>query len=589
MGGSDLARAIEEQALPPEQLWLLTDPSPEATQQWIETFLTIETPQATVVKFKLFPQQVDMLKQQTGRDLTIKGRQTRASSLILAKNLRRMVTNPGLKCLTMTQDDQTTATFRSRIKHHLKDLEQHGMSYPMELDNENELIFKHNGSRYVFASGNQQVAGRAYTGHIVHLSEFAHWPHATATKLFGAIQASVPGPPYGWFDVESTPNGAEGQFYDEIITSDAYDPDSRWHTRFFPWSHETRYRVGTTRGCDILVSEEQYERELRRFQPTPDEEKVMGLLNLDVGQVLWRRTRKKEQDKTDQPFLQEYPETLEGCFITASGNYFASPDGVNHLEQYRDMVRNPIETKEELPYKGGTVSFGGPNLMIWQTPQNGAQYVAWVDCAGGGLGEQDDFSAIVVMNAVTRMVVARLMVRIAPQEFAPMAAAVALYYNTALLGGERDAFGSTCLTAIQNLYYPNLWYYIDPAKPMRTDQIIENAWAHPTQIRNEQLTSLRAVVIDHSFTCFDGAGVQQMGSFTWMKVAQKREGLKAAGKRGQKDDLVICMAGCTFIAHEAASLYNGKQEAERNKVTIVGPHGLVIPPGNQPAPSPWLR
>ncbi len=579
--------------LSPDQLWLMTDPSADATQQWIESFLSIETPEGTVVPFKLFPQQRQMLEQATGRDITVKGRQTRASSLILARNLRRMVNTPGLKCLTMTQDDQTTATFRSRIKHHLKDLSQRGMDYLSSdgLDNEDELILD-NGSRYVFASGNQKVAGRAYTAHLVHLSEFAHWPKATASKLMGAIQASVPGPPHGWLDIESTPNGAEGQFYDEVVTSNIYDPTSRWTTRFFPWSAETRYRVGTTYGCDIQLSEEMYQLELNRFQPTEEEQKVMEILNLDVGQVLWRRIRKKEQDKTEQPFLQEYPETLEGCFITASGNYFASPDGVNHLEQYRDMVRNPVETKESLPFKGGEVSFTGPNLMIWQTPQNGHQYVAWVDCAGGGLSEQDDYSAIVVWNATTRMEVARLMLRMAPQEFAPLAAAVAEYFNTALLGGERDAFGSVCLAGIQELWYPNLWYYINPAKPMKVDQAIEQAWAHPTQIREPQLTKLRSMVLDHSCSIFDKAAVQQMGAFTWQKLASKREGLKASGKRGMKDDLVICNAGCAFIANEAAALYNGKQEADRNSVTLIGKHGLVIGKSatrNDMSLPPWLR
>ncbi|KKL05606.1 hypothetical protein LCGC14_2604340, partial [marine sediment metagenome] len=363
----------------------------------------------------------------------------------------------------------------------------------------------------------------------------------------------------------------------------------RWTGRFYVWSLEPRYRVGTTYGCDIMWSEVEYERALRQFAPTEEEEKVMALLGLDVGQVLWRRIRKKEQDKTDQPFLQEYPETLEGCFITSSGNYFASPDGVNHLESYRDMVRAPIDQRENLEWKSSMVSFNGPNLMIWQLPQPGAKYVAWGDCAGGGLSEKDDFSAIVVMEATRRMVVARLMVKVAPQEFAPMAAAVAMFYNKALLGGERDAYGSVCLALIQETYYPNLWYFIDPAHPPKIDQAVESAWAHPTQIRNRQLSALRGMVHDHSISIFDGAGVQQMGSFTLQKVAQKREGLKAAGKRGQKDDLVICMAGCAFIADEVAGLYNRSREEEKNKVTIVGKHGLVLGTQDMDAPPPWLR
>lgn len=598
MAAPSATKMLESGEYDPFTLRLFLGETPQDEIDWIETLLTIDSEQGEVVQFRLFPQQKLMAENRTGRDLTVKGRQTRASSLILARNLRRMLAHGGLKCLTMTQDDQTTATFRARIKHHLKDLENKGFHVNIGLDNENELVFADTGSRYLWGSGEERVAGRAYTGHIVHLSEFAHWPPERTGELIGGIQPSVPGPPHGWIDIESTPSGAEGTFYDMIMSSRTYDPMSRWTTHFYSWWLEPRYRAGSILGDDVLYSEEEWENILQGFEPTPEEERLVEAHGLDVGQVIWRRVRKREQDKTDAPFLQEYPETLEGCFLTAGGSYFATPEGINHLEPYRNTIAPPKETVDKLPFRNGTVAFNGPNLYVWQRPQPGHPYVAWVDCAGGGLGEDSDYSAVVVMDAANKFIAARLAVKVAPQELAPMVVAVATWYNTALLGGERDAYGSVCLNKIQQLYYRNLWYWVEPGSALKIHQAPSEPWGHPTQIRNYILSALREAVFSGTFHTSDAWLVQQMGAFVWTKVAG-REKLKAAGKKGYKDDLVMCAAGCVYIsplmAHRAQRDVGRPLEPEpikENEVVVVGQHGLVlnryVPKGNRGV-MPWLR
>ncbi len=575
-----------------KRLFFGTEPQDEI--DWIETLLSIDSEQGRVVPFKLYPQQIQMVHNQTGRDLTIKGRQTRASSLILARNLRRMVTNESIKCLVMTQDDQTTATFRARIKHHLRDLAQQGFDFRERklLDNEDELVLD-NESRFIWGSGHELTAGRAYSAHIVHLSEFAHWPRENAATLIGGISPSVPGPPAGQMDIESTPNGAEGMFYDMVFDSKGFNPDSRWSHHFYPWWLEPRYRAGTTPGVDVPYSEGEWRKLLETFRPTKEEQQLIDTFSLDTGQILWRRVRKAEQDKTNAPFLQEYVETLEGCFLMAGGNYFASRDGINHLEQYRLTVAPPKEIVERL--EGSSQSFGGAGLHIWQTPQLGRPYAVWVDCAGGGLEDSADYSAVVVMDCANMAIVARLAVKVAPQEIAPMAVVIAEYYNTALLGGERDAFGSVCVAKIQDIGYRNLWYFIEPGQALSIGKPVQAPWGHPTQMRQHILNSLREQVFNGLFHTSDGWGVQQMGAFTWQKVAQKRHGLKEAGK-GQKDDLVMCYAGLCYIAPLGSSRYNAKRgqmptgPIQENEVVVVGRGGIVVSRGpERPAPQPWLK
>ena len=149
---------------------LLFDPSPEAQRDWIESLLTVPNERGEVVPFRLYPQQWQMLEEQTGRDITVKGRQTRASSLILARNLRRMTTGFALRCLVVTQSDQTTALFRRRIEHHLQDLARRGLDYPIVFSNKDELVIgKELQNSYLFGSGEERVTGRSYSAQITHL------------------------------------------------------------------------------------------------------------------------------------------------------------------------------------------------------------------------------------------------------------------------------------------------------------------------------------------------------------------------------------------------------------------------------------
>lgn len=559
-----------------EMYKLLLDPSPEWQQKWIETLLTIDSEQGVIVPFKLYPQQVQMLYGATGRDVTIKGRQTRASSLLLARNMRRMTTGTGLKAIVMTQDDQTTATFRARIKHHLRDLASHGLEYQITLDNDNELVIGDLENRFMFTSGEQRVAGRAITGHIVHLSEVAHYPMDKAYSLLGGITPSVPGPPYGWFDMESTPQGAEGTFYDHAVSARPMDPDSEWAVHLYPWWLEPRYTVGTEAGADILLPSAEFARRVAEFEPSPEEALLIREFELSVPQLLWRRVRYRAMAKTDTPFLQEYVERISTCFVSASENFFASPDGVDHLAYYRTQVREPVIKKQSLPWAGGDISFFGSNLHIWELPQPGEKYVGWMDCAGGGLDERSDFTALVVMNVHTLHHVATLRLKVAPSESAPMAAAVMKYYNEGVLGGERDAFGSTAVDALQKIGYRNLWYYTDPRS-----RIEPQVWGHPTQVRDKILDALRKQVFEHSFVTSDVALVQEMGSFGWAKVQGKR---KAVGKQSH-DDLVLAAAGAAYIA----PTYATRRAPDQQEPILVGPHGLVIRKGPRKGPQPWMR
>jgi hypothetical protein len=547
---------------------------PDRTDEWIETLLTIPSVEGPIVKFGLFPQQRLMLEEHTGRDVTVKGRQTRASSLILARNLRRMTTGFGLKCLVIAQDDSITALFRERIEHHLRDLAAHGLEYSYRTNKEGIVIGKEMENRFIFASGEQRVAGRAYSAQIVHISELAHWKPESAGRLLGGITPAVPGPPHGWFDIESTPNGAEGEFFDYATEAmeGSDDPLSRWMLHFYPWFLEPRYRAGLagTENCDLHLSAAEFEQLVDGFTPTPHEEKLLVEYGLKVEQILWRRWRERDLQKTGVPFLQEYVEEAATCFITGEENFFSSLDGIDHLGHYKSQVADPTMRLESLKWRGADISFYGPNLSIWERPDPKHQYVGYLDTAEGGHSRDSDFSALAIVNIATGHNAATLRLKAAPSEVGAMCCAVMAFYNMGTLAGERGSYGSAALERIRDLRYPNVYYHVDYNKRQNEPE----AWIFPTaQHRDEILRVFREAVFERTFLTRDKICVGEMGTFSWYK---KRTGeMKAKAKRRRHDDLVIANAGATFVAQRMRRFYPSRA-TKGPETVVVGQGGIVM-------------
>ena len=125
----------------------------------------------------------------------------------------------------------------------------------------------------------------------------AFWPDAEKI-ISGAIQAGSP-------DVilESTPNGAQGYFYDSCM--DALRGDSVWTIHFYPWWWESEYFIPLEDG-EYLTLE-------------PDEHELSVKHGLTHEQIKWRRYKQRELRKL---FIQEYPEDPITCFLTSGNSYF---------------------------------------------------------------------------------------------------------------------------------------------------------------------------------------------------------------------------------------------------------------------------
>src|SRR3990170_4867633 len=512
---------------------------------WVRTFLTVPTEEGRIIPFPPTEFQKLVVAQFTGRDITIKPRQIRASSIIQARNVRRMTTHYGLNAVICTQTDEMTQMFRDRIKHHLNDLAEKDLKYEITKDNEDTLVLGRMQNRYVFSSAEQKTGPRGiHTAHIVHFSEFAHWPHERAKNILGAVLPACPPPPHGWFDIESTPNGAEGLFYDYAMDARPFNPMSMWTTHFYPWWLERTYTIESY-GSLFDVEELQ-----RGFHPTKDEQRLMAEQSLDINKVLWRRVQAAALLKTGKFFSQEYPEDISSCFLTVGANFFSDPtDDTDHIAYYRRLCQDPMLVLTELPYKTSLVSLRGPNLRAWEAQVPGAAYAMFMDTSAGfsgGEASDSDYTSLVVVDAKTSHHVATLRLRTSPERAGEMACAIGQFYNMAYLGIERNSYGASAIQRALELRYPNLFYDIinEPKNP-------RPGWYTTETSRDKMLRALRVATFEHSFITHDLILVLEMGAFTWTKVNRGERMWKAEARSGAHDDVLMSVAGALAIAKYA--------------------------------------
>jgi phage FluMu gp28-like protein len=118
--------------------------------------------------------------------------------------------------------------------------------------------------------------------------------------------------------LESTPNGAQGYFYE--LCMEALDGSKLWRLHFFPWWHDLTYRLSLDEGEELVY--------------TADELRLVELHNLTSEQIKWRRSKQAELKHL---FIQEYPEDPYTCFLVSGNSYFGdvsqcffAPFGATH-------------------------------------------------------------------------------------------------------------------------------------------------------------------------------------------------------------------------------------------------------------------
>lgn len=238
------------------------------------------------------------LSNRTPRDLILKARQIGFSTAIQGEMFRYVVTRPS-RTLTLANDDDNTQKLR-RMANRFYDNLPIDFRPERALANASITTYPGFGSEAMIATAGNKNAGRAGSYRFIHCSEGAFYPDLQSI-IASALQAGSP----QWVAIESTPNGAQGYFYE--LCMEALSGDSVWKLHFYTWFDNIEYQIPLSDGEQLVYTE--------------DEAVLVDKHNLTPQQIKWRRAKQKELGYL---FRQEYPEDPVTCFLTSGNGVFGN-------------------------------------------------------------------------------------------------------------------------------------------------------------------------------------------------------------------------------------------------------------------------
>ena len=309
-------------------------------------FLKVLDKDKKLVPFIWNKAQRDFNSKRTNRDLVLKARQLGFTTYIQGELFRRAVTKTTTS-ITLSHLSDATDKIRMMADRYYDNCKFGDIQPERKYANAALTTYPEFDSSCSIGTAGSLNVGRGDTFTDIHGSEVAFWKDAESI-MSGAMQGGNP-------DVvlESTPNGAQGYFYE--LCMEAMTGHSVWKLHFYPWWWDTAYRLDLAEGEKIKYDDE--EKELVRLHSLSDE------------QIKWRRNKILElKDK----FKQEYPEDPTTCFLTSGNSYFFTGISI-------DKINNIFTAPMEMEY------------------QEGHEYYAGLDW-----GQSTDFTDMPVLDATTK-------------------------------------------------------------------------------------------------------------------------------------------------------------------------------------------
>lgn len=259
-------------------------------------FLRIQDKHGAIIPLRPNRAQRHYLKNKGLFNVVVKPRQIGFSTHVQGENAHAVTTSP-IHSLTLADKSENTQKLRRIFKRFFLNWPE-GIPAPIR-DEDSRIImtFPELNSSASIATAGSETAGLGGTYHFFHASEAAYWNNPLDV-LSGALQAVVRG---GYVVFESTPNGAQGWFYE--MAMQALDGDSRYKLHFYPWWYEPGY------------AEEPEEPLIY----TPEERALVDNHGLTPAQINWRRGKILDLKHL---FIQSYPEDIHTCFLRSGEGYF---------------------------------------------------------------------------------------------------------------------------------------------------------------------------------------------------------------------------------------------------------------------------
>ena len=486
----DLGNKLDR--ITPEERWYRDERTgdviwaPTWRDNWIEEHLKIRTKAGTIVPFKLNAAQREYsrvaLERGAKKNIVLKARQLGMTTYIAARLFVQTISHEGMLTMLVAHNrDAAEEIFRivHRFWNNLADELRTG-ALKTSHSSARELVFPALDSEFTVTSADDN-AGRGRTIQNLHCTEVSRWGNDAEEALVSLRAALVP---QGEIVLESTANGAWGQFYQEWQQAD----ETGYVRHFFPWWFEESYVSDVGPG----------------FELTEDEKALADLHELSNRQIAWRRSQWAAMRGLAK---QEFAEDATTCFKATGECAFE----LDSIEEALLKAVPPVATEDNHA------------LLTWLPPQPGREYVIGVDPAGGGV--DGDYSCAEVIDREWGMQCAELHGHFNPMELAKKVADLGNRYNLAQVAVESNNHGGSVLADLNNLGYLNIY------RGEYGEGWLTSAKSRPPMIENLGWALLR------------DAGLFRSERFLneCRTFVRQKNGIPAAAQ-GSHDDCVMAMA-----------------------------------------------
>ncbi|MFA6063823.1 MAG: hypothetical protein WC736_14645 [Gallionella sp.] len=271
-----------------------------------------------VIPFKANRTQRRFIQRMWYRNLTLKARQLGMTTLVCIMWLDYALFNRNVRCGIVAQDDTSaTAFFRDKVKFAYDNLDPEIKAmFPIRSSNTNELLFAHEMGD---SSIRVATSFASATLHRLLVSEYAKicakYPEKANEVVIGTIPTV---PENGVVIIESTGEGAEGDFFERVKKAEKLEQEKRaltpkdFRLHFFPWFIDAAYEMDPT---GVII--------------TPDLNKYFSSVEAEMSTVLSDRKRAWYAATLEGSFtgdqeqmFSQYPSTPnEPFFVSTEGNY----------------------------------------------------------------------------------------------------------------------------------------------------------------------------------------------------------------------------------------------------------------------------
>jgi hypothetical protein len=385
-----------------------------------ETLLKVRDRQGRHVALRANRAQREYERRRGAANIVLKARQMGITTWVAGRFFLKTITQPGTLTVQVAHTQEAAEGIFRCVHRFLGALPRPLLDGALRTARASarQIVFPALDSEYRVETAGDRNAGRGATIQNLHCSEVARWPGDAAETLAG-LRAALPAG--AELVLESTPNGADGCFYDEWQRAGAPGGMVR---HFFPWWWESGY-----------VAEPVEEREW-----TEEERQLAARHRLNGAQVGFRRQMEAGFRGLAR---QEYAEDPEACFLASGVCVFDLASVDARLRQVGEAAELRGVGREET------------ELLVWYPAVPGREYLVAVDPAGGGA--EGDYSAAQVVEIETGLQCAELRAKAGTLELAQRAAELGMQYGRALLVVERNNHGAGVLAYLKSVCrYPRI-------------------------------------------------------------------------------------------------------------------------------------